>query len=114
MNNLSTQIIVGGNAAATPPITPEKSTPMGQSERCVCSTTFERVDVIYYISGAASAGSPGSRTRLLSLEVVLSSRAAPVAAMVTRSHTVRAERRAMAMAVPGSGQRTERRGLAEQ
>ena len=78
-------------------------------ERCICSTAFERIDVIDDVSGTATAGSPGSRARMLTLEVVLSSRAAPVAAMVSRPLTVRAEGRAMAMAVPRRGEAIEGR-----
>ena len=52
-------------------------------EWCICSTAFERIDVIDDVSGTVAAGSPGSRARMLTLEVVLSSRAAPVAAMVS-------------------------------
>ena len=77
-------------------------------ERCICSTAFERIDVIDDVSGTATAGSPGSRARMLPLEVVLSSRAAPVAAMVSRPRTVRAEG-TMAMAVARSGEDIERR-----
>jgi hypothetical protein len=76
-------------------------------ERCICSTAFERVDVIDDVSRTAAAGSPVRRTRMLTLEVVLSSRAAPVTAMASRPHAVRAEGRAMAMAVPRSGEGIE-------
>jgi hypothetical protein len=77
-------------------------------ERCICSPAFERIDVIDDVSGTATAGSPVRRTRMLTLEVVLSSRAPPVTAMARRSRTVRAEGRAMAMAVPRSGENIER------
>ena len=73
-------------------------------ERCICSTAFERIDVIDHVSGTAAAGSPVSRTRMLTFEVVLSSGAASVAAMVGRPRTVRAEGRAMAMSMPRSGE----------
>jgi hypothetical protein len=78
-------------------------------ERCICSTAFEGIDVIDDVSGTAAAGSPGSRTRMLTLEVVPGSRAAPVAAMASRPRTVRPEGRAMAMAVPRGGEGIERR-----
>jgi hypothetical protein len=78
-------------------------------EGCICSTAFERIDVIDDVSGTAAAGSAGSRTRMLTLEVVLSSRAAPVAAMASRPRSVRTEGRAMAMAVPRSGEGIEGR-----
>jgi hypothetical protein len=78
-------------------------------ERCICSTAFERIDVIDDVSGTAAVGSPIGRTRMITLEVVLSSRAAPVAAMASRPRAVRAEGRAMAMTVPRSGEGIGRR-----
>jgi hypothetical protein len=78
-------------------------------EGCICSTAFKRIDVIDDVSGTAAAGSAGSRTRMFTLEVVLSSRAAPVAATVSRPRAVRAEGRARAMAVPRSGEGIEGR-----
>jgi len=78
-------------------------------EWCIGSTAFEGIDVIDDVSGTAAAGSPVSRTRMLMLEVVPSSGAAPVAAMVSRPRTVRAEGRAMAMSMPRSGEGIERR-----
>jgi hypothetical protein len=73
-------------------------------ERCICSPAFERIDVIDDVSRTAAVGSPIGRARMLTLELVLGSRAAPVAAMASRPRTVRAEGRAMAMAVPRSGE----------
>jgi hypothetical protein len=78
-------------------------------EGCICSTELERIDVINHVSRTAAAGSAIGRARMLALEVVLSSRAAPVAAMASRPRTVRAEGRAMAMAVPRSGEGIEGR-----
>jgi hypothetical protein len=65
-------------------------------ERRVCSTAFEWIDVIDDVSRTRAAGSTVSRTRMLTLEGVLSSRAAPVAAVPSRPRAVRAKRRAMA------------------
>jgi hypothetical protein len=78
-------------------------------ERCIGSAAFERIDVIDDVSGTAAAGTPVRRTRMLTLEVVLRSRAAPVAAMPSRPPAVRAERRAMVMSMPRSGEGIERR-----
>ena len=78
-------------------------------ERCICSPAFERMDVIDDVSGTAAVGIPIGRARMLTLEVVLRSRAAPVAAMPSRPRAVRAERRAMVMSVPRSGEGIERR-----
>jgi hypothetical protein len=78
-------------------------------ERYICSPAFERIDVIDDLSGTAAAGSPIGRTRMLTLEVVLSSRAAPVAAMVSRPRAVRAEGRAMAMPVSRNSEGIEGR-----
>jgi hypothetical protein len=64
--------------------------------------------VIDDVSGTAAVGIPIGRARMLALEVVLSSRAAPVAAMPSRPRAVRAKRRAMAMPVPRSGEGMER------
>jgi hypothetical protein len=77
-------------------------------ERCIRSPAFERIDVIDHVSGTAAVGIPIGRARMLTLEVVLSSRAAPVAAMPSRPRAVRAKRRAMAMPVPRSGEGMER------
>jgi hypothetical protein len=77
-------------------------------ERCIGSTAFERMDVIDDVSGTAAVGIPIGRARMLTLEVVLRSRAAPVAAMPSRPRAVRAERRAMVMSVPRSGEGIER------
>ena len=76
-------------------------------ERCICSPAFERIDVIDDVSGTAAVGIPIGRARMLTLEVVLSSRAAPVAALASRPRAVRAEGRAMAMAVSRSGEAIE-------
>src|SRR3984885_13492635 len=78
-------------------------------ERCICSPAFQRMDVIDDVSGTAAVGIPIGRARMLTLEMVLSSRAAPVAAMPRRPRAVRAERRAMVMSVPKSGEGIERR-----
>ena len=78
-------------------------------ERCIRSPAFERIDVIDDVSGTAAAGSPVGRARMLTLEVVLSSRAARVAAVPSRPRAVRAEGRAMAMPLPRSGEGIERR-----
>jgi hypothetical protein len=78
-------------------------------ERFIGSPAFERMDVIDDVSGTAAAGSPIGRARMLTPEMVLSSRAAPVAATASRPRAVRAERRAMVMAVPRSGGGIERR-----
>jgi hypothetical protein len=78
-------------------------------ERCIRFPAFERIDVIDDVSGTAAAGSPVRRARMLTLKVVLGNRAAPVAAMASRSRAVRAEGRAMAMAMPRSGEGIERR-----
>ena len=67
------------------------------------------MDVIDDVSGTAAVGIPIGRARMLALEVVLSSRAAPVAAMASRPRAVRAEGRAMAIPVPRSGEGMERR-----
>jgi hypothetical protein len=77
-------------------------------ERCIGSTAFERMDVIDDVSGTAAVGIPIGWARMLTLEVVLSSRAAPVAAMPSRPRAVRAEGRAMAMPVSMSGEGIER------
>ena len=66
------------------------------------------MDVIDDVSGTAAVGIPIGRARMLTLEMVLSSRAAPVAAMASRPRAVRAERRAMVMSVPRSGEGIER------
>src|SRR5258708_4435587 len=60
-------------------------------EWCICSPAFQRIDVIDDVSGTAAVGIPIGRARMLTLEVVLRSRAAPVAAMPSRPPAVRAE-----------------------
>jgi hypothetical protein len=69
--------------------------------------------VIDDVSRTAAVGIPIGRARMLTLEVVLRSRAAPVAAMPSRPRAVRAERRAMVMSVSRSGEGIERREQAE-
>jgi hypothetical protein len=64
--------------------------------------------VIDDVSRTAAAGSSGRRARMLTLEIVLGSRAALVTAMVRRPRTVRAVGRAMVVAVPRSGEGIER------
>jgi hypothetical protein len=77
-------------------------------ERCIRSPAFERMDVIDDVSGTAAVGISIGRARMLTLEVVLSSRAALVAAMPSRPRAVTAEGRAMAMPLPRSGEGIER------
>jgi hypothetical protein len=71
-------------------------------EGCICSTAFERIDVIDDVSRTAAAGSPIGRARMLTLEVVLSSRAAPVVAMPSSPRAVK------------SGGKTDGYGCAEE
>jgi hypothetical protein len=84
-------------------------------ERRICSTAFERIDVVDDVSGTASAGSPVGRARMLTLEVVLSSRAAPVAAMGSKPRTVRVVGKSDgAVPVPRSSEGIERGESAKQ
>jgi hypothetical protein len=62
-------------------------------EWCICSPAFERMDVIDDVSGTAAVGLPIGRARVLTLEVVLSSRAAPVAATPSRTRAVKSGRK---------------------
>jgi hypothetical protein len=65
-------------------------------ERRICSTAFERIDVIDDVSGTPAAGSAGSRTRMLRLKLFLAGR-------IVRERDFPAPKMAASLSFPPAG-----------